>query len=192
MMVRFVRNAVLMTAALTCIAPAQAGWHWFSSVVEGTKEFGRQVARDTKRRNCWPQPFVGPDRHAVRSPFAIMVSNGWRRQNLLGNHHFVDKAGELNEAGRMKVRWILTEAPQHHRTVYVHKTLNPELTAARIDNVQQYATKLIPQGALPMVLETSIPVRGWPASQADIIGRKFEASTPDPRLPDASGGGGSE
>lgn len=192
MMARFVRVAVLAAATLACLAPAQAGWHWFSCVVEGTKEFGRQVARDTKRRNCWPEPFLAPDRDAVRSPFALMVSNGWRRQNLLADHHFIDQTGELNEAGRLKVRWILTEAPQHHRTIYVHKTTDPEVTAARIDNVQQLAAQLVPEGALPLVLETGIPVLGWPASQADMIGRKFEASTPDPRLPDASGGGESE
>jgi hypothetical protein len=187
MITRFVRLAVLAAAGLACVAPARAGW--ISSIVEGTREFGRSVARDTKRRNCWPEPFLRPDRYAVRAPLAIMVSNGWRRQNLLGEHHFVDQGGKLTEAGRIKIRWILTEAPLQHRTIYVHRASTPEVRAARIDNVQQLAAELVPDGALPLVLETNIPVGGWSAASADMIGRKFDASTPDPRLPQASSGG---
>ena len=186
MMASSLRIAGLTLATLACVAPARAGW--FSSMVQGSKNFYRSVVRDTKHRNCWPTPFVQPDRHSARAPFALMVSNGWRRQNLLGDHHFVDQTGELTESGRIKVRWILTEAPRHHRTIYVHRATEPGMTIARIDNVQQLAAQLVPQGTLPMVLETSIPVQGWPAARADMIGRKFDASIPDPRLPEAAGG----
>jgi hypothetical protein len=187
MMARLVRIAVLTVAVLAGVVPARA--EWLGCLVDGVKEFGRSVVRDTKRRNCWPEPFVTPDRYAVRAPLALMVSNGWRRQNLLGEHHFVDQGGELTEAGRMKVRWILTEAPSQHRTIYVHSSGSAELTAARIDNVQQLAAQLVPAGELPAVLETGIPVQGWPAARADMVGRKFDASTPEPRLPEASSGG---
>ena len=73
-------------------------------------------------------------------------------------------SGELTEAGRIKIRWILTEAPQHHRTIYVQKAADAEVTAARIDNVQQLAAQMQPEGTLPLVLETGVPVRGWPAA----------------------------
>jgi hypothetical protein len=189
MLPRLIRFSVLACTMLACVGPARAGL--ISGIVEGTKAFCRSVARDTKRRNCWPEPFTRPDRYAVRSPFGVMVENGWRRQNLLGEHHFVAQGTELTEAGRMKVRWILTEAPAQHRTIYVQRAIKSDVTAARIDTVQQLAAELLPEGALPLVLETSIPVRGWPASRADMIGRKFDASTPDPRLPeDGSAGGG--
>ena len=29
------------------------------------------IARDVKRRQCWPEPFNGADRATVRAPFAI-------------------------------------------------------------------------------------------------------------------------
>ena len=75
---------------------------------------------------------------------ALMVSNGWRKQNMLADHHFADESGVLTEAGRMKVRWILTEAPRHHRTIYVHRDEDAEVTAARIDYVQQLAAETQP------------------------------------------------
>jgi hypothetical protein len=190
MTARLVRISVFTVTTLALVAPARADL--MSCLVDGAKAFAHSVARDTKRRNCWPEPFVAPDRYAVRSPLATMVENGWRRNNLLGDYHFVDEGGELTAAARTKVHWVLTEAPTHHRTIYVHRAYDAEVTAARVDSVQQYAAQVVQSGPLPLVLETDITARGWPAAQADLIGRRFEESTPDPRLPDAADGSASQ
>jgi len=168
--------------------PAEANWlrSIYFGVTGAPKAFVRDVVRNTKRRQCWPKPFVCPDRSDVRAPLAIVISNGWRSQNLLGDHHFQAGEGLLTEAGRLKIQWILTEAPRHRRTIYVYRARSREETAARIDAVHQYAARLVPQGELPPVLETSIPAHGWPAERVDAIERKLQASTPDPVLPQAS------
>jgi hypothetical protein len=147
------------------------------------------IAQDIKRRQCWPEPFTGPDRATVRAPFVIQVANGWRRQNMLGDVHFEQSTGQLTEAGRLKVRWILTSAPQQYRLVYVHAAEKGEETAARIAAVQQLVGQLSPNNLAP-VLATSISDDGWPADQVDLIGRKFQSSTPPPRLPAPTGTGG--
>jgi len=150
--------------------------------------FFNSLARDTKRRQCWPEPFVGPDRAAARMPFATMVSNGWRRQNMLGENHFDSSTGQLTEAGRLKVRWILTAGPQQHRVVYVHTAQSEEETAARLAAVQQLVSQIAPNN-LPPVLTTSIADDGSPATEVDAISRKYMGSLPEPRLPGASSGG---
>ncbi len=113
----------------------------------------------------------------------MMVSNGWRQQNMLCEHHFAEKSGKLTEAGQLKVRWILTEAPLQHRNIYVHRARSPEKTGVRVDNVRQLAAKIVPYGMPPTVLETSIPAHGWSAQQLDECMRKWQESIPDPRLP---------
>ena len=100
------------------------------------------VVRDIKRRNCWPEPFVHADRATVRALFCVMVANGWRRQNMLGEFHFETATGQLTEAGRLKVRWILTECPEEHRLIYVHVAERDEETSARIAAVQQFAAQI--------------------------------------------------
>lgn len=165
--------------SIACAAPAQANW---------LTDFCHSIARDVKRRQCWPKPFICPDRYAIQAPFALMVSNGWRQQNMLSDHHFTENSGDLTEAGQLKVRWILTEAPQQHRTIYVRRARSPEETGARLDNVRQLAANIVPPGMLPPVLETSVPAHGWSAAQVDEIGRKFQKSIPDPKLPEAIGG----
>jgi hypothetical protein len=160
------------------------------------------IVRDVKRRQCWPEPFVGPDRASVSAPFVTQVANGWRRQNMLGEFHFEQGTGQLTEAGRLKVRWILTVAPQQHRLVYVHTADTNEETSARVAAVQQLAGRIAPND-LPPVMPTSISDEGWPADEVDLIGRKFrEKAIPQLDLPgyphggDAntsnSGGGGSQ
>jgi hypothetical protein len=123
-------------------------------------------------------------------PFHLMVHNGWRRQNMLDEHHFLPGTNDLTAAGKLKVKWILREAPRHHRTIYVHMTDNPQDTANRVAAVRTVAVKLS-DGRIPQILETSVSSPGWPASQVDAIGRKFEGATPEPVLPATQPGGDS-
>ncbi|MGW8256997.1 MAG: hypothetical protein ACWGMZ_05895 [Thermoguttaceae bacterium] len=153
-------------------------------------DFFCSIARDTKRRNCWPKPFVCPDRQLVRMPFAVMVHNGWRRQNMLGNFYFESKTGRLKEAGEIKIRWILFEAPQQHRSIYVHTGKTKEETASRMENVQTFVASLIPQNEMPPIMQTSIPDLGSPADHVQLIERKYQATIPAPRLPSQEGENG--
>ena len=158
------------------------------------------IVRDVKRRQCWPEPFNGPDRATVRAPFAIQVANGWQRQNMLGEFHFEPTSGQLTEAGRLKVQWILIAGPQQHRLIYVHTADQVEETSARIAAVQKLAGQIAPNN-MPPIMPTSISDEGWPAEQVDLIGRKFrEEGIPQLELPglpsgdisSGSSGGGSQ
>lgn len=192
MTARFAQIVGFLLIALGSTTPVSAGW-WEGCTDAADRCFG-SIARDYKRRQCWPEPFTVPDRVAARAPLVTMVSNGWRRQNMLGELHFEPATGQLTEAGRLKVRWIVTEAPQPHRIVYVHTADSNEETAARIAAVKQLVVRYAPPGEMLPVLPTSISDEGWPADQVDLIGRKFQASTPPPRLPaktDSGGGSGS-
>jgi hypothetical protein len=155
-------------------------------------QWAKNAWRDFKRNNCWPKPFDEPDRQTVRAPFAIMVQNGWRRQNLLGDYHFEMDTGKLTPAGEEKVRWILLEAPEQHRTIYVGRGRTAAETAARVDAVEKLIPHILPEGQPPAVLETNLKPHGWSADRVDAIGRKFDSSTPEPRLPTSAKGGESK
>jgi hypothetical protein len=148
------------------------------------------IARDVKRRQCWPEPFSSADRAAARMPFVTMVSNGWRRQNMLGDAHFDPSTGQLTEAGRIKLRWILINAPQQHRVVYIRVGMTDEETSSRFASVQQLVCQIAPTNP-PPVLPTSIADEGRPAAEVDAISRKYLDSTPLPRLAPSSSGGSS-
>jgi hypothetical protein len=145
-------------------------------------EFCDSVAQDFKRRNCWPQPFVAPDRQAVRVPLAIMVANGWQRQNTISDFFF-ESGNQLTEAGQMKVRWIVNEAPEHHRVVYVRRGASPQETAERILAVQHFIARSTYPGQMPPVLETTRPEDNWSADRIHMLNKKFQASFPNPVLP---------
>ena len=166
---------LLLTFGVTAEVSAELFWGFFN-----------HLARETKRRQCWPEPFTAPDRAAVRTPFCTMVNNGWRRQNMLCAYHFDQETGKLNEAGRNKVRWILNVCPEQHRLIYVHLGENKTETLSRRASVEQLVAQMSPND-LPPVLTTSISEEGWSAAQADVIERKYISSMPDPRIPKATG-----
>jgi hypothetical protein len=156
--------------------------------------FFHGVCRDAKRNNCWPEPFIYADREAVRMPFNRMVEKGWERQNTLGDQDFVPETGQLTLAGQSRVRNILLLGMPQHRTIYVHRSLLPNETAARVDAVQQLAARTVRHGELPEIRETDLPSPGWSAQQIDDVERKYRSTMPTPRLPEeeSDSGGGSK
>ena len=140
-------------------------------------------SRDFRRNNCWPRPFVWKDREATRTPFVVMANKGWQRENTLGEFHFDQDTGKLNEPGRLRVYWIVNqELPQRH-VILVHRAMRTEETEARIDSVQKWTARIVSSGTLPPVLETNIPAPGRAAEEVDHIRVEYLKSMPAPRLP---------
>ena len=134
----------------------------------------------------WPWPYVCPDRIAVREPFCIMVNNGWRRQNLLGAHHFNPDTNQLNAAGQLKVQWIMTQAPPDRRSIFVERSLDHkrERPADRCPSgLRDASCRRRPHSA--QVAETSLMFEGRPASVVDATNVKFQQTMPAPVLPAA-------
>ena len=177
---RLIRRLVILAIALGFAVPVSAG---------ELGEFFSSIARDTKRRNCWPDPFIYSDRQLARQTLALQINTGWERQNLLSDFHFMPDGKDLTEAGRMRVQWIVGEAPEPHRQVYVHRGNTPLETAVRMQTVQRYLAQS-PYSANVPVLESTRMNDGTPADRIDAVAKKAAKAIPDPVLGGGGGGGG--
>lgn len=143
-----------------------------------------------RRQNAhWPSQFLCPDRMHAHAPFNAMIRNGWRRQNLLGSHHFNPESSKLTEAGELKVRWIMTQAPQPYRRIFIERSLDPEITKARVATAQLFASDAankIAGGETPQVQETHIVSEGHPASTVDFVNNQYRENMRVPVLPTSS------
>ena len=106
MVVRSILACLVLLAVLAAAVPAEAQCSRFDRL----EYMWYSVCRDFKRNNCWPEAFTPADRLATRAPFVLMVNNGWRRQNMLAEHHFEEGTATLNESGELKIRWTMTQA----------------------------------------------------------------------------------
>lgn len=155
-------------------------------------DFFQQVNRGYHQNRCWYRPYIYPDRDAVAAPFAIMINNGWRRQNLLGDHHFEADNSRLTTAGALKVNWILTQAPVNRRSIFVQQTWEQEKSAMRLQVVQLAASKLLPMGEVADVRSTNLQIEGRSADIVDVVNTRFRESMPVPILPAATSDSGEE
>lgn len=146
-------------------------------------DFVHNAKTDFWRNNCWPLPFQSTDRELARAPLIAMVASGWRLHNTLSDHFFLAEDQTINQAGELKLRWIITQAPPHRRTVYVLRGQNPEATAARVAEVQRVIDKIAHDGPRPDVLLTSIIPPGASGDYFDQVDRQMKQSIPAPRLP---------
>lgn len=114
-----------------------------------------------------------------------MINNGWRRENLLGAHHFIPETNQLNAAGQLRVQWIMTQAPADRRSIFVERSLDPNINNQRIAAAQEYSTQVALDGRTPQVSQTHLVSEGRPASLVDFTNTKFQQSMPVPVLPAA-------
>ncbi len=149
----------------------------------GVQHHWHQYWYDFHLVNCWPHPYVEPDRQHVRDAIEAQVASGWRRQNLLGDHYFDENNQALTEAGRLKVQWTLTQVPEHRRMLFVTRGLTPDITQARMAAVEAAATQVLPSGESPSIQDTHLIAEGHPASDVALTTIRFRETKPTPQLP---------
>jgi hypothetical protein len=146
----------------------------------GVNQFWHRCQTDFYRNNSWPEPFLSADKMAVRLPYCIMTDNGWKMQNTVGTFLFDRDTQQINQAGELLVKWIITQAPINRRAVFVLKGDTAADTNTRVQSVQ---TTLAKYGCVVPVLLTDCEPAGWPAAYIDTITQRYDATIPSPRLP---------
>ncbi len=156
--------------------------------------FYQHIEQGREENNLWPQQYVGADRERAQAPFNTMVRNGWRRQNLLGSHHFNEDSTKLTQAGKLRVQWILTQPPQEFRQVFIERSLETGIAETRTATINQFASRVLRDGGIADVTETHIVSDGRPATMVDFVNTTFRENMPIPTLPNSvpGGGGGGE
>ena len=131
----------------------------------------------------WPSQYIPAARRGICDAYAVMINNGWRRQNLLGDYHFEPGTDELTRAGQLKVNWILTQAPVQRRMIFVQRGVTEAKTAERLAQVENYSETLSPAVPAIDVADTHIVAEGRRAMAVDNIFTGFQANQLPPVLP---------
>jgi hypothetical protein len=160
---------------------------WFAAVAPGaagdwTTSCWRGFWTDWHRNNCWPEPFVYPDRASVWHVVDAQVAKGWQMQNLLGPSHFDADGERINAAGMAKLRTILTQSPAQYRAVFVERTWTNDATMKRVDSVQQSIARMV-EGQMPEVLVSDSHMIGTPAAYTNAVNTSFYQNLPPVKLP---------
>lgn len=120
---------------------------WYEHLTGSWHHFCDTVEMHRKRVNVWPEPFQGMDREQVHAPFRTMADNGWKLQNTLSDQLFDQETQELTYAGRLKLRYLMTQYPPHRRQVYVLEAARPEDTDKRVASVNRNLIEIAPEQA---------------------------------------------
>lgn len=144
---------------------------------------------DYYRNKLWPTPFRAMDTTSVQSVFDQQADNGWRLFNTLSNAMFDPKTHRLTDAGKAHVQWIVSQAPQSRRVVFVLQGNNQQSTALRVESTQLAVSELIPVGPLPSIYLTDREPVGSSGVYQTAIHRAMLSSVPTPRLTSAANGG---
>ncbi len=174
-MARKLLSTVAIVFSLLVAMPTGAFW---------LDAFYCELENGRRENSEWPKRYVAQDRMNAHAPFDVMIENGWRKQNLLGRHHFNEDCTKLTEAGKLRVQWILTQPPVQHRQVFIERSLQEELTQTRIETANQFAAKVLRDGSQASIQETHIVSDGRPATTVNFVNTTFRENMPVPALPE--------
>ncbi len=169
-------GAALLISGTTCAQTAcPEGMSWSQS-----------FRYDYHRNNQWPKPFRAMDTGGVLNYFEVQRNNGWKMHNTLGNAMFDPTTNSLTDSGRNHMRWIITQAPQDRRVVFVLVGNDQQETALRVESTQLAISEMVPVGPLPTIYLTDRDAPGSSGVYQTAINRAMTSSVPAPRLPVAA------
>lgn len=148
----------------------------------GDESFAQRFRRDYYRNKMWPYPFRAQDAQAILSIFDAQRNKGWQLHNTIGAAMYEPTSGRLTETGIAHLRWIVAQAPQARRVVFILKASSQQETAARVEQTQLAISQLVPTGALPELYLTNQEAPGSSGIYQTSIQRAMTTSVPNPRL----------
>lgn len=137
----------------------------------------------------WPYPYVCEDRAFMKNLWEEQAASGWMDATTLYDYHFDPQSDELNDPGLDHLNWVMHTIPEKRRIIFVQGSYENEISAGRLQAVQQAAAEMAANEEIPaIVLRMTMPL-GRPAVEVDMIRQGALNSFPIPRVPSALTGG---
>lgn len=138
----------------------------------------------------WPHPYNLHDQQRVMDRFAMQNAAGWQQACTLYGYYFDDETNSLTTSGRRQLHWILSNAPEQLRQVYVATSSDPSMNEARLQTVKAEVAGVMgsAEGA-PVMLRNALPL-GRPALEVDTYQRALREGMLDPHIQYTAGAGG--
>ncbi len=171
-----------------CSTAIALAWLVMGSIALGQTHSAGSMTYDYYRNKLWPTPFRSMDTCSVMTFFEQQADNGWRLNNTISHSMFDPKTNRLTDAGKAHVQWIVTQAPQSRRVVFVLQGNNQQSTALRVESTQLAVSEVIPVGPLPSIYLTDREPTGSSGVYQTAIHRAMLSSVPTPRLTANNGG----
>lgn len=138
----------------------------------------------------WPYPYTQEDQAFVREMSRLHVESGWMTVTTLYEYHFDAHSHELNRSGKLKVRWIVHNAPEQFCKIFVQSTESVDTNNARLESTRLALAGIATGGPVPHVSLLYTEPLGRPATEIDRIRRAELDSQPTPRIPYKGASGG--
>jgi hypothetical protein len=103
-------------------------------------------------------------------------------ETTLYYYHFDAEQGGLNHSGEMQLRWILENAPEERRVVWVQTGDKRAVSHERMADVQLAVADIVGDDKTPPIMLRVTTPYGRPAQEIDRIRNTEIATMPEPRV----------
>lgn len=138
----------------------------------------------------WPYPYSCQDRASVAEFNEAQEEAGWIDATTLYEYHFEMDGQTLNRAGRLQLRWIMRNTPEHRRVLHVQAGDNETASNLRMASVHAEALEMVGSELVPPILLRVTAPLGRSAFEVDAIQRAERSTILAPRITPPFNSGG--
>lgn len=149
----------------------------------GLEKYKAGFRLNHSRGSAWPLPFSCWDRENYFAILDQQFATGVQVAHTLTSEYFDPETNKLNRAGEMRVGWIMQNAPQMNKQIYVYEDQTGPTIAQRVSAVRDFTGRYyghMGQAAIATSRIAPIRIPATYQAQTNIL---YDESMPDPIIP---------
>ena len=168
----------------TCTGPLHSAFH---HIHEGVETYCADARLNHARGEAWPLPFSCWDREHYYSIFNQQYAHGLQVAHTLTSEYFDPETNELNRAGEMRVAWIMQNAPQANKQIFVYEDKTGPTMDQRISMIRNFTDRYYQHLGQATIVKSQLLPHQVPATyQANTL-QQYAGAQADPVIPIQAG-----
>jgi hypothetical protein len=150
---------------------------------QGLETYKADHRLNRARNSAWPLPFSCWDREHYYAIFNQQYAIGNQVAHTLTSEYFHPESNELNRAGELRVAWIMQNAPQADKQIFLYEDETGPTMDQRIASVREFTDRYYAHLGNAAIVKSQLLPHQIPATFQATYLRQYSQGQPDPVIP---------
>jgi len=155
----------------------------FQQLQSGINSFKADYRINHARNSAWPLPFSCWDRENYNAILNQQFATGNQIAHTLTAQYFDPESNELNRAGELRVSWIMQNAPQRDKQIFVFEDQQGPTIDQRIASISNFTGRYYAHMGNATVAKSRLLPNQIPATYQQGYNQSYAEGQPDPVIP---------
>ncbi len=157
------------------------------NIHQGIETYKADYRLNRARASAWPKPFSCWDREHYYAILNQQYATGMAVAHTLTSEYFNSESNKLNRAGELRVAWIMQNAPQADKQIFVYEDQTGPTMDQRMDSIREFTNRYYGHLGNAAIAKSQILPHQIPATYQASYLQAYQEGQPAPIIPIMSG-----